>query len=199
MPFYHKLGNIPHKRHTIFRKPGGELYHEQLFGTIGFAGMSSLLYHEHPPTLVDKLGESVDVAPRIADAKNMRSINLKGFKVAPKEDYLESRVPVLVNNDCAIILAAPKKSLREYFYKNADADEVIFIHEGKGKLRTLLGNIPFEYGDYLVVPRGMIYQIDFETEENRLFIVEIEKADLHSKALPKSLRSIARALPFLRA
>lgn len=172
MPFYHTLGNIPHKRHTQFRKPDGSLYHEQLFGTIGFAGMSSLLYHEHPPTMVKAVGDSLNVAPKVAISKNMKSINLNGFGVPPKADYLESRVPVLVNADCHIVLAAPSNSLRDYFYKNADSDEVIFIHEGSGTLRTLLGNIPFAYGDYLVVPRGMIYQIDFDTAENRLFIVE---------------------------
>lgn len=172
MPYYHKLGRIPHKRHTTFRKPDGSLYHEQLFGTIGFDGMSSLLYHLEPPTQVKEIMESIDMAPEIAVEKNMKSMNLGGFKVPPKKDYLESRVPVLVNGDCHIVLAAPQESTTDYFYKNADADEVIFIHEGEGTLRTLLGNIDFEYGDYLVVPRGMIYQMDFKSEKNRLFIVE---------------------------
>ncbi|MFP5471052.1 MAG: homogentisate 1,2-dioxygenase [Bacteroidia bacterium] len=172
MPFYHKLGNIPHKRHTVFRKKDGGLHHEQLFGTIGFDGMSSLLYHLHPPTVVKEYNNFVDLNPKIAVDKNMKMRSLMGYKVKPAADYIESRVPVLVNNDCQIVLAAPQKSLRDYFYKNADCDEVIFIHKGTGKLRTQLGNIPFEYGDYLVVPRGMIYQIDFDTEDNRLFIVE---------------------------
>lgn len=172
MPYYHKLGRIPHKRHTTFRKPDGSLYHEQLFGTIGFDGMSSLLYHLEPPTQVKEIMESIDMAPEIAVEKNMKSMNLGGFKVPPKKDYLESRVPVLVNGDCHIVLAAPQESTTDYFYKNADADEVIFIHKGEGTLRTLLGNIDFEYGDYLVVPRGMIYQMDFKSEKNRLFIVE---------------------------
>jgi homogentisate 1,2-dioxygenase len=172
MPFYHKMGKIPPKRHTQFRKEDGSLFYEELFGTIGFDGMSALLYHHHRPTQIKEILESIDVAPKIAVAKNMKPYNLDGFAVKPVDDYLESRVPVLVNSDCHIVLAAPKKSLRDYFYKNADCDEVIFIHEGKGTLRTFLGNIPFSYGDYLVVPRGMIYQIDFETENNRLFIVE---------------------------
>jgi homogentisate 1,2-dioxygenase len=172
MPFYHKLGNIPQKRHTVFRKQDGGLHHEQLFGTIGFDGMSSLLYHLHPPTVVKEYNNFVDLNPKIAVDKNMKMRSLMGYKVKPTADYIESRVPVLVNNDCQIVLAAPQKSLRDYFYKNVDCDEVIFIHKGTGKLRTQLGNIPFEYGDYLVVPRGMIYQIDFDTEDNRLFIVE---------------------------
>jgi len=172
MPIYHTLGNIPHKRHTVFKKPNGELYYEQLFGTEGFSGMSSLLYHVHRPTMVKAMGESKEVAPEIAIEKNMKSFRLKGFEVPQKEDYLESRVPVLVNKDCYIELAAPQKSMADYFYKNADADEVIFIHKGSGRLKTLVGNLEFSYGDYLVVPRGMIYQIQFETEDNRLFIVQ---------------------------
>lgn len=172
MPFYHKLGNIPQKRHTVFRKQDGGIHHEQLFGTIGFDGMSSLLYHLHPPTVVKEYNNFVDLTPNVAVEKNIKMRSLKGYNVKPTADYIESRIPVLVNSDCNIVLAAPQKSLRDYFYKNADCDEVIFIHKGSGKLRTQLGNIPFEYGDYLVVPRGMIYQIDFDTEDNRLFIVE---------------------------
>lgn len=172
MPFYHKLGKIPHKRHTVFRKEDGSLYHEQLFGTAGFDGMSALLYHVEPPTIVKEFLGSVDLNPEISLDKQLQMRSFAGYKVAPKDDFLESRVPVLVNSDCQIILSSPKKSLRDYFYKNANCDEVIFIHEGTGKLRTQLGNIDFKYGDYLVIPRGMIYQIDFDSEDNRLFIVE---------------------------
>ena len=172
MPFYHHLGKIPHKRHTTFKKPEGGYYYEQLFGTIGFDGMSSLMYHVHRPTQVKEVLRSYDVSPKIAVEKNMLSLGIKGFSVAPKSDYLESRTPVLVNNDCHIVLAAPTSSQKGYFYKNSDCDEMIFIHEGTGKLRTLLGTLEFGYGDYLVVPRGMIYQIEFDTDKNRLFIVE---------------------------
>jgi homogentisate 1,2-dioxygenase len=172
MPFYHKLGKIPHKRHTVFKSAEGKFYYEELFGTIGFDGMSCLMYHLHRPTQIKEIINSYSVAPEIAIAKNMKPLSLKGFEVPPKDDYLDSRTPVLANSDVQIVLAAPKKSLRDYFYKNADSDEVIFVHKGSGKLRTFLGNIDFKYGDYLVIPRGMIYQIDFDTEDNRLFIVE---------------------------
>ncbi len=172
MPFYHKLGKIPHKRHTTFKKPDGSFYYEQLFGTVGFDGMSSLLYHHHRPTMVKDILESYSVEPEIAVNKNMKSYALRGFQAKPTDDFLESRVAVLVNSDCEIQLSAPKKSMTDYFYKNADCDELIFIHEGSGTLRTLVGNLKFEYGDYLMIPRGMIYQIEFDTEDNRLFIVE---------------------------
>lgn len=185
MPFYHKLGEIPHKRHTQFRKPNGELYHEQLFGTIGFAGMSSLLYHLHRPTQVKEVLRSVNVAPEIAVEHNMASRNFNGFQVKPTDDFLESRVPVLVNSDCQIILAAPRKKQTDYFYKNADSDEVLFIHEGVGTLKTLLGNIHYKEGDYLVIPRGMIYQLHPDQEHNRLFIVE----SAHPVYTPKRYRN----------
>lgn len=172
MPFYHKLGKIPPKRHTQFRKEDGSLYQEQLFGTIGFDGMSSNLYHHYAPTRVTSVGEPVDVKPVIAVDNNMTSRMLSGWSVPAKADYLESRVPVLVNNDCQIILSAPTESLRSYFYKNTDSDEMLFVHKGSGKLRTQFGNIPFKYGDYLIIPRGIIYQIDFDDADNRLFIVE---------------------------
>ncbi|KYG81904.1 homogentisate 1,2-dioxygenase [Roseivirga ehrenbergii] len=172
MPFYHQLGKIPHKRHTTFKKEDGGYYYEQLFGTVGFDGMSSLLYHVHRPTQVKEVLRSYDVSPKIAVEKNMLSLGLKGFSVEPKADYLESRTPVLVNSDCEIILASPTKSQKDYFYKNSDCDELIFIHQGTGRLRTLLGTLEFSYGDYLMVPRGMIYQIEFDNEKNRLFIVE---------------------------
>ncbi|WP_233898646.1 homogentisate 1,2-dioxygenase [Tenacibaculum piscium] len=172
MPFYHKLGKIPPKRHTQFRKEDGTLYYEQLFGTIGFDGMSTNSYHEHRPTMVKEIRKQYSVKPKIAKANNIQSYRFRGFQVPPENDYLESRKIVLTNTDCNIILSAPKTSTKEYFYKNTDADEVIFIHKGTGKLRTMLGNINFKYGDYLVIPRGIIYKLDFDDENNRLFIVE---------------------------
>jgi homogentisate 1,2-dioxygenase len=172
MPFYHKLGEIPPKRHTQFRKKDGTLYYEQLFGTIGFDGMSTNSYHEYRPTMVKKIGKQYSVKPKIAKANNIQSYRFRGFQVPPEDDYLESRKIILTNSDCNIILSAPKKSTTDYFYKNTDADEVIFIHKGSGKLRTHLGNIDFKYGDYLVIPRGVIYKLDFDDENNRLFIVE---------------------------
>ncbi len=172
MPFYHQLGSIPEKRHIQFRKPNGELYYEQLFGTLGFDGMYSNMYHVHRPTQVKEIKNQYSVAPKVVKANNMQSYRLYGFDVAPEKDYLESRKIVLTNSDCHITLAAPQNKTQDYFYKNTDSDELIFIHKGSGKLRTLLGNLDFSYGDYLLVPRGIIYKIDFDTEDNRLFIVE---------------------------
>lgn len=178
--FYHSLGQIPRKRHTQFEKPAGghgsgSFYYEQLFGTIGFDGMSSLLYHVHRPTQIKAVLDSVDLAPKLAVEKNMLARKLIGFNLAPtaETDALNSRVPLLFNRDMVLGLAAPTKSMTDYFYKNADSDELIFVHRGKGTLRTLLGNIRFGYGDYLVIPRGMIYQIEVDSgEQVRLLYVE---------------------------
>ncbi|MDJ1504088.1 homogentisate 1,2-dioxygenase [Xanthocytophaga agilis] len=185
MPIYHKLGKLPTKRHTQFEKPDGGLYYEELFGTVGFEGMSSLLYHLHRPTQVKQVGESKDITPKVAVDRNMKARKLIGFQVPPADDFLESRVPLLVNTDLIFGLAAPRKSLRDYFYKNADSDELLFIHKGSGVLRTMLGNISFEYGDYLIIPRGMIYQIDFTTEDNRLLYLESH----HPIYTPKKYRN----------
>ena len=172
MPFYHKLGKIPPKRHTQFEKPEGDFYYEQLFGTEGFHGFASLLYHVHRPTQVKDIAAPIDLTPVAALDKHVKAQMLRGFDLKPTADFLDSRTIVLFNNDVNIALAAPQKSMTSYFYKNADADEVLFVHKGKGVLKTLVGNIPFSYGDYLVIPRGIIYQMEFETEDNRLLIVE---------------------------
>lgn len=172
MPFYRKLGNIPHKRHTVFKKNDGGYYYEQLFGTEGFSSLSSLLYHAQRPTQVKEILKQYSCEPKIAVQNNMHSLRLKGFQVQPEDDYLSSRKMVLMNSDCKITLSAVKKSMTDYFYKNSQADEVIFIHKGEGVLKTMMGNIPFGYGDYLVIPKGIIYQLHFNDENNRLFIVE---------------------------
>jgi homogentisate 1,2-dioxygenase len=172
MPIYHKLGKIPHKRHTIFRKGKNEYHYEELFGTEGFHGMSSLLYHLHRPTQVKAIGKSIDITPKIAVEKNIRAMLLKGFDVPPVDDFLQSRKVLLANNDVYLGLAAPRNSMKDYFYKNADADELLFIHKGKGILHTFLGQLPFGYGDYLIIPRGMIYQIEFKDKDNRILFLE---------------------------
>lgn len=169
---YYSLGQIPPKRHTQFRKPDGSLYHEELFSTEGFSDVYSLLYHCNPPTQIVQVGEPFSIAPRTVHDRQLKHRCLKGFQIHPEDDYLQARKPVLVNNDCKIILAAPRKSMTDYFFKNADADEVIFVHQGTGTLRTMYGNLRFEYGDYLVVPRGTVYQLHFDGPDNRLFIVE---------------------------
>ena len=185
MPRYHQLGNIPPKRHTVFKKKNGGIHYEQLFGTIGFDGMSSLLYHLYPPTAVSAIKNKKDISPKIAVDHNMQMRAFKGFKITSNTDFLQSRIPVLTNSDVTLHLANPNKEITNYFYKNADADEVIFIHKGDGFLKTQLGELNFSSGDYLIIPRGIIYYIEFNSDINRHFIIESK----HPIYTPKKYRN----------
>ena len=196
MPHYQTLGSIPHKRHTQFRKPDGSLYSEQLFSTEGFSNDYSLLYHTYPPTQIISTDEPISVMPKVAEEKMLKHRSFEGFNIAPEADYLKSRKAVLVNNDCHIVLAAPQQSTNTYFYKNADADELIFIHEGTGKVLTQYGELVFGYGDYIIIPRGTIYQIHFDTTENRLFIVESFSPIRYPKRYTSSNGQLLEHSPF---
>jgi homogentisate 1,2-dioxygenase len=172
MPYYKKMGNIPNKRHIQFRAPNGNLYHEELISSEGFSNLYSLAYHIYPPTVVKSIGQPIDYKPKILEYHNMQHRSYKGWNVEPETDYLKSRKTVLMNNDIQISLAAPTQSMQSYFFKNAQADEIIFIHKGSGTLMTAFGSIKFQYGDYVHIPRGTIYQLQFDTSDNRLLIIE---------------------------
>ena len=171
MPIYHQLGTIPNKRHVVSRQANGKLYQEELIGTQGFAGMSSLVYHLYPPTRVQQKDKAYSVAPKVAIDNSLDCMSFKGFDIQPEKDYLKSRKTLFVNDSMHIGLAAPMEST-PYFYKNADADEMIFVHEGKGTLHTMYGELKFKYGDYIIIPRGTVYKISFDTDKNRLLYVE---------------------------
>lgn len=171
MPFYHRIGKVPSKRHVVFRQPTGDLYQEELVGTQGFGGLSSLVYHLHPPTRVRQVGDPYSVKPEIAVETNMQALSFRGYDVPVEEDYLESRKVLMVNNDLHIGLASPRFG-NEYFFKNTDADEILFIHRGNGVVHTMFGELPFEQHDYIVIPRGTVYRIAFETDNNRILFVE---------------------------
>ncbi len=162
MAHFISRGLVPTKRHTQFRSPSGKLYSEELFSTEGFSSDYSLLYHIHPPTQIRSTDLPVAENIRIAEEKMLKHRSFEGFNLIGQDDYLDSRKPILVNNDVHISLAAPKNPMADYFFKNADADELIFVHEGNGKLLTLYGELVFSYGDYIHIPRGTIYQIQFD-------------------------------------
>lgn len=171
MPLYHQLGVIPDKRHVVFRQPNGNLYQEELVGTQGFSGMSSLAYHLHPPTKVKQKDKPYSVIPKVAIENGLDAMSFIGFNVQPEDDFIKSRKTLFVNSAMHIGLAAPKKST-PYFYKNADADEMIFVHVGSGTLTTMFGSLQFKYGDYIIIPRGTVYKVQFDTEDNRWLYVE---------------------------
>lgn len=172
MPVYQRQGTIPHKRHIVFRNSEGGLYHEELFGTEGFSGTSSLVYHLHPPTMVKSMSDPVSVRPVAAIEDNLKAMSFVSFDSPPADDYLDSRKTLFFNDDLQIAVARPKQSMNDYFFKNADSDELIFIHNGSGVLKSMYGSVEFKYGDYLVIPRGTVYQMKFISTDNHLLIVE---------------------------
>ena len=173
MSHYHRLGQIPRKRHTQFRQPDGTLYSEQLVGTLGFHGVSSLLYHVHPPTQIKHVGEPRPYAPRLLKDRPLQPEHLRTLaQTSTGGDYLTARQTLLGNADVTMSICNPTERRMDYYYKNAQADEVIFVHEGRGELWSQMGKVAFEPGDYVVVPRTVIHQLHFEEGPVRLMIIE---------------------------
>jgi homogentisate 1,2-dioxygenase len=171
MPSYQSLGKVPPKRHTQFRKPDGSLYSEELFGEEGFSGVYSLLYHQHPPTRVSRIARHGSVCREEWEQETHRHHHLKTAAVAAGGDPIEARRLLMYNSDCTIAVARPTAAM-SYFYRNAEADELLFIHEGSGTLETIFGNLPYREGDYLLVPRGTTYRVAAAPGEQRFLVVE---------------------------
>ncbi len=171
MAYYYKLGSIPPKRHTQFRQPDGSLYKEELVSSKGFSGIYSNLYHTFSPTQVKKVLEPVPFNAPIADYPLLQT-HLKtsglGFTGI---DYLEARKVLMKNSDVALSLCNPSGKGMDYFYKNGEADEVLYVHDGEGILYSQFGKLPFKKGDYVVIPRTTIYKMEF-TEDCRFLIIE---------------------------
>ena len=171
--YYHHLGQIPPKRHTQFRQLDGSLYKEEVVSSEGFSGIYSILYHINPPTRIKTLNTSVNYGPKKLEDYGLRQTHLNTSKVGSTgEDYLEARKVLLMNNDCSLAICSPKKRTMDYFYKNAEGDEVLFIHDGGGTLFTQFGKLDFRQGDYVVIPRTTIYKIEFNEGPLRLLIIE---------------------------
>lgn len=171
--YYHRLGNIPPKRHTQFRQPDGSLYKEELVSSLGFSGIYSNLYHINPPTRIKGMNNPIPYGPKIIKDYSLKQTHLNTSKVTTTgEDYLNARKVMLMNNDCSISICSPKQRKMEYFYKNAEGDEVIYVHDGKGVLYSPLGKLEIKQGDYIVIPRTTIYKLEFEEGPLRLLIIE---------------------------
>ena len=171
--YYHRLGNIPPKRHIQFRQPDGSLYREELVTSEGFSGIYSTMYHIHPPTRVKKIGEPLRYGPKRIETYNLRHTHLNTSSVkATGNDYLTARKVLLSNSDCSISICSPTERKMNFFYKNAEGDEVLFVHEGGGTLISPLGKLEFRQGDYVVIPRTIIYRLEFNEGPLRLLIVE---------------------------
>lgn len=171
--FYHHLGSIPPKRHIQFRQPDGSLYSEEVVSSEGFSGIYSILYHLNPPTRIKSVGTLVPYGPRILDNYGLRQTHLNTSKVGiTGDDYLSARKVLLMNADCSMAICSPRQRKMDYFYKNAEGDEVLFVHDGSGRLISQFGVIEFRQGDYVVIPRTVIYKLEFNEGPLRLLIIE---------------------------
>lgn len=172
MSIYQKQGVIPKKRHVVFKNKTGGLYHEELVGTEGFSSTSSLVYHLNPPTMVKELGKPHWAKPEAAGGDDLKALSFLAYDVEAEKDYLLSRKVLFFNDDMQIGMAAPLESMHDYFFKNADSDEILFIHKGSGCCKTMYGTVDFEYGDYVVIPRGTVYKLEFASSDNKIMFIE---------------------------
>src|ERR1700751_1427056 len=171
MPSYLRLGQLPPKRHTQFRKPDGSLYHEEIFGTEAFSGVYSTLYHEHAPTSVSKITKLIDLGVKEWRPDTHRHHHIKTKNLELAQDVVEGRQPLFYNNDVFISSVRPKQSMSSFF-RNAQGDELYFVHEGKGTLESVFGLLPFHEGDFIVVPRGTTYRMMLSSKDSRFLITE---------------------------
>lgn len=172
MVFYHRMGKIPHKRHTAFRNPEGGLYPEHLMGNLGFSGIKSLLYTLRQPTRLSRIEHLGELRP---EAEPDESLRLRHFRThrlsAPGPSVVLNRIPLLFNEDVALSLARP--SLDDpFFYRNGQADEVVFVTEGEGVLESQMGELDYRKGDYLVIPKGIIHRFRLGGKNNIFLIFE---------------------------
>lgn len=171
--YYQRMGDIPPKRHTQFRQPDNSLYSEEVVSSKGFSGIYSILYHIHPPTRIKAVGISEKFAPRPLTEHGLQHLHLNTSAVTTTgNDYLSARKVLLTNADCAISICAPERRQMDYFYKNAEGDEVIFVHDGSGSLISPFGRVDFRQGDYVVIPRTVIYKLQLDEGPVRLLIIE---------------------------
>jgi homogentisate 1,2-dioxygenase len=170
MPIYHSLGSIPRKRHIAFRKPDGGIYHEELVGHEGFTGTSSLLYHVHPPTMVKSVRRVKETCYEPDPDKTLKHRHFLTSKVKKGGSATLDRIPILFNNDIAMLYVEPTKE-DEHFYRNAQGDELVYISKGSGVLESTYGNLPYREGDYLIIHRGILYRFKFERKSEQKMLV----------------------------
>lgn len=171
MPIYHQLGDMPRKRHIAFRKPDGSLYPEELVGNKGFVGPSSLLYHLHRPTQVLAVKHLKDVTPEADPNPEIRHRHFKTKDVDTAQSPTLDRQVLMFNADCQISIVRPTGE-DDFFYRNAQGDEMVYVSEGSGILETQMGELPFRQGDYVVIPWGILHRFRFTEHPVRLLCVE---------------------------
>lgn len=167
---YVRLGEMPQKHHVQFRQPDGTLYREELFGTRGFSGRSSTLYHKYLPTQVAAIDRLEDRPPVPADDDRLQHRHLKTKDLPPSGNAISGRIAMMYNSDVIIAYANTAEPM-PYFFKNADGDEALYIHQGSGTLESIFGTLRYGPGDYLVIPRGTIYRLSEDAPGTRILVI----------------------------
>ena len=176
MPPYRQLGFIPRKRHIEHRREGGYrgegIYYEEVVTTAGFGRAYSIVYHIRPPTRVRKVEAAGTLAVEPVEPDVLRHHHLKSGAMKPAGDPVSGRTPLLTNADVTISRCRPAGPQAE-LYRNAAADEVLFIHKGRGALATMFGVLPFRPFDYVVIPHCTTYKLDFDADtQPDLLVIE---------------------------
>ena len=165
MPQYLRLGSIPRKRHIAhphtpgFKNEG--IYYEEVVTTAGFSRAYSVVYHLRPPTRVTRLEPAGTIPSDFGDQPTLRHHHVKTGALPRSGDPIGGRVLLFGNDDVTIARCRPERAQEELF-RNADADEVVFVHRGRGMLHTMFGPLPFREFDYVVIPRCTTYRFEFE-------------------------------------
>jgi homogentisate 1,2-dioxygenase len=196
--FYVRRGEVPHKRHTQFRRDDGGLYAEELFGVEGFSGRASLLYHHTPPTQTHAIEKVRDVAiEQSADEASgphrHRLVNTKDLQ--PAGDAITGRVPLFYNADVTFGVVLPTEPMERY-YRNGEADEMYFVHTGSGTLETNFGPIEYGPGDYLVLPIGTTFRVRPNGDAQRMLWVESPSAIVPPKRYRNDFGQLLEHSPY---
>jgi len=170
MPIYHSAGEIPRKRHQVFRQPSGELFAEELMGNKGFVGISSLVYHLRPPTRISEIKVFSEFHWKAAGEHELKCRHFKTAGITKGGFATIDRTPILYNHDVAMLLSQPDRD-EDFFYRNGQADEVVYVSDGEGMFESTLGTLALKGGDYVVIPRGILHRYRW-TKKPRLLIFE---------------------------
>jgi homogentisate 1,2-dioxygenase len=159
-------GELPKKHHTVLRSPEGQLRHEECLTRDGFEGPYTILYHlerPHAQRVVElPHGWIVPMADRADTTLPLRRRHYLSQKLpsqtgATQKPALDARIPLLFNHDVTLSILRPSVVDPVYF-ANGDGDDLYYIHEGGGLLRSIVGDLPFSTGDYVYVPRGLLHR-----------------------------------------
>lgn len=169
--YYRRMGELPRKRHVQFRKEDGTLYREQVMGTKGFSGTQSILYHHHMPTAVAKASIARSCKVEFEENKELSHRHFRTKAYRETGDAVNGRHFLLGNEDLLIGVVNPTENMN-YFYRNGNGDEMLFIHHGSGKIETMFGTISYRSGDYVVIPIGTIYRVLPNEGDSKFLVVE---------------------------